>query len=198
MNELNVTKKVFKPGLEIDLIEKCLWILCEKGNFATMTKVKVDHFKSLRQSLTVLLEMNFPMLISIESKLAAYHHVVVVWKEMVIDYESMLTYPSIEDSLRQICGVNTTFIGIRSGYGIFPSTQISKLLENANIIDWGSREYYKPKSAVREYFYLGNKSRIYVSSTSVILEYILSLKYFPNFFSGKVQNNLVKFSPEDL
>jgi hypothetical protein len=45
------------------------------------------------------------MLISIESKLATYHHMVVVWKEMVIDYEFIFTYPLTEDSLRQICGV---------------------------------------------------------------------------------------------
>jgi hypothetical protein len=49
------------------------------------------------------------MLISVESKLATYHHVVVVWREMVIDYESMYTYPLTKDTLRQICGVNTTF-----------------------------------------------------------------------------------------
>jgi hypothetical protein len=27
LNESNMPKKDFKPGLEIDLIEKCLWIL---------------------------------------------------------------------------------------------------------------------------------------------------------------------------
>jgi hypothetical protein len=62
------------------------------------------------------------MLISVESKFATYHHVVVVWREMVIDYESMYTYPLTEDTLRQICGVNTTFQQISCGYGILPST----------------------------------------------------------------------------
>jgi hypothetical protein len=50
--------------------------------------------------LTVLLAIKFPMLISVESKLAIYHHVVVVWREMVIDYESMYMYPLIEDTLQ--------------------------------------------------------------------------------------------------
>jgi hypothetical protein len=49
------------------------------------------------------------MLISVESKPAAYQHVVVAWREMVIDYESKYTYPLTEDTLRQICSVNTTF-----------------------------------------------------------------------------------------
>ncbi len=37
----------------------------------------------------MLLELKSPMSISVESKLATYHHVVVVWREMVIDYESI-------------------------------------------------------------------------------------------------------------
>ncbi len=51
----------------------------------------------------------FPMLISVENKFATYHNVVVVWREMVIDYESMYTYALTEDTLNQICSVNTTF-----------------------------------------------------------------------------------------
>ena len=43
----------------------------------------------MKQSLNALLEIKFPMLILVESKLATYHHVVIVWREMVIDYESM-------------------------------------------------------------------------------------------------------------
>ncbi len=65
-------------------------------------KIFYKHFQCLKQSLKALLDIKFPMLISAESKFATYHHVVVVWREMVIDYES---YPLTEDTLRQICGV---------------------------------------------------------------------------------------------
>jgi hypothetical protein len=92
------------------------------------------------------------MLILIESKPVTYHYVVVFWQQRVIGYESMFTYPLAEESLRQMCGVNTTFTGISSGYVIFPSKQINKSSENGNIIDWGLREHYKPGSAVKEYF----------------------------------------------
>jgi hypothetical protein len=102
LNESNVPIKVFQPGLE-----KHMCILHEKFNFATTTKVKVNCFKSLKPSPAALLEMKFPMLISVESKLATYHHVVVVWQQRVIDYESMFTYPLTEEYLRQICGVNS-------------------------------------------------------------------------------------------
>jgi hypothetical protein len=72
--------------------------------------------------LAALLEIKFPVLISAESKLAINHHVVVVWREMVIDYELMYMYPLTEDTLRQISGINTTFQRISCGYGISPST----------------------------------------------------------------------------
>ena len=122
LKESYVPKAVLKPSLGINLIQKCLWILRKKFKFQTTKKISYKHFQCLKQSLKVLLEIKFPILISVESKFATYHHVVVVWKEMVIDYESMYTYPLTEDALRQICSVNTTFQRISCGYGILPST----------------------------------------------------------------------------
>jgi hypothetical protein len=95
----------------------------------------------LKQSLTVLLEIEFPMLISVESKLASYHHVIVVWREMVIDEESMYTYPLTKDTSRQTFGVNTTFQRISCGYGILPSKICKALEANQYNQDWGTVEY---------------------------------------------------------
>ena len=78
------------------------------------------------------------MLISVESKLATYHHVVVVWRQMVIDYESMYMYLLTEDTLRQICGINTTFQQISCGYGILLLKFCKALQANQNIQDWGT------------------------------------------------------------
>ncbi len=101
-----------------------------------------------------------PMLISVESKFATYHHVVVVWREMVIDYESMYTYPLTEDTLRQICGANTTFQRISCGYGILPSTICKTFEANQNIQDWGTEEYFKQGSSIREYFHWRQQGEI--------------------------------------
>ena len=109
LNESFVPRAVLSPSLGMDSIQKCLWILSKKFKFQATKKINYKHFQCLKQSLKVLLEIKFLMLISVESKFATYHHVVAVWREMVIDYESMYTYPSTEDTLRQICGVNTTF-----------------------------------------------------------------------------------------
>ncbi len=83
------------------------------------------------------------MLISVESKIATYHHVVVVWRQMVIDYESMNRYHLTEDTLRQICGVNTTFQRISWEYGILPLTTCKTFEANQYIQDWGTEEYFK-------------------------------------------------------
>ena len=93
------------------------------------------------------------MLISVESKFTTYHHVVVVWREMVIDYESMYRYPLTEDTLRRICGVNITFQQISCGYGILPSTICKKIEANQNTKDWGTEKYFKQGSSIREYFH---------------------------------------------
>jgi hypothetical protein len=107
MESLNESNVPIKPSLGINSIQKCLWILRKKFKFWTTKKLNIKQFQCLKQSLTALLEIKFPMLISVESKLATYHHVVVVWREMVIDYESMYTYPLTDDTLMQICGVNS-------------------------------------------------------------------------------------------
>ncbi len=153
LNESYVPKAVLKPSLGIDLIQKCLWILRKKFNSQTTKKMNYKHFQCLKQSLKVLLEIKFPILISVESKFPTYHHVVVVWREMVIDYESLFTYPLTKDTLRQICDVNTTFQRISCGYDILPSKICKGLKVNQNIQDWGTEEYFKQWSSVRNYFY---------------------------------------------
>ncbi len=153
LNESLVPKAVLTPSLGINLIQKCLWIPRKKFKFQTTQKINYKHFQCLEQSLKALLEIIFPMLISVESKFATYHHVVVVWRQMVIDYESMYRYPLTEDTLRQICGVNTTFQQISCGYGILPSTICEKIEANQYIQDWGTEKYFKQGSSIREYFH---------------------------------------------
>ncbi len=102
LNESLVLRAVLSPSLGINLIQKCLWILGKMFKFQTTKTKNYKHFQCLKQSLKALLEIKFPMLISVESKFATYHHVVVVWRQIVIEYESMHTYPLTEDTLRQI------------------------------------------------------------------------------------------------
>jgi hypothetical protein len=153
LNETFVPKAVLIPSLGSNSIQKCLWILRKRFKFQTTQKNNYKHFQCLKQSLKALLEIKFPMLISVESKFATYHHVVVVWRAMIIEYESMYTYPLTEDTLRQICGINTTFQRISCGYVILPSTICKTFEANQNIQDWGIADLYKPGSSMRDYFH---------------------------------------------
>jgi hypothetical protein len=76
----------------------------------------------------------FPTIISVHSKCAVYNHVVVVWQGQVLDYESEIIYMLTEDSLHQMCGVNTTFSHISCGYGLFPPKSIRAM--SPEITDW--------------------------------------------------------------
>ena len=108
----------------------------------------------MTQSLKALAEIKFPMLISVQSSQAIYKHVVVVWRNKIIDFECMHTYPLTEESLRQVCGVHTTFHRIVRGYGIFPSKEIRLSPKNAYVQDWGMDGFYNKDGAVRRYFML--------------------------------------------
>jgi hypothetical protein len=145
-----VPKKVQKS---FDSIEKCLWILRKQFNFLTTSKLDLKRLTSLKQTLKMLEQMKFPVLIGVSSTQSCYDHAVIVWNGIVIDYESMYTYPLTEDSLRQVCGTNTTFQKVTSGYGLFPPTDLRKKVNKLNVTDWGMTEFYKPDdSSIRGYF----------------------------------------------
>ncbi len=78
----------------------------------------------MKQSLKTLLEIKFPVIISVQAQCATYKHEVVIWRKMVIDYESKYIYPLTEDSLRQVCGLTITFQCITSWYGFVLSRHI--------------------------------------------------------------------------
>ncbi len=62
------------------------------------------------------------------------------------------TFPLTNDSLRQICGVNTAFVGISYGHGIFPPNHIQNSMDNISIEDWGINKYNIKGSSIRKYF----------------------------------------------
>jgi hypothetical protein len=66
--------------------------------------------------------------------------------------ESKFSFPLTNESLRQICGGNTTFAGISCGYGIFPPKDICNSMDNISIEEWGINKYYIKDSSIRKYF----------------------------------------------
>ncbi len=141
LGESSVPKTVLQSVGEFDSIQKSLWILCKRIKFSTTSLFRIECFKNLQKAITILKNMKFPLIISVMGTHACYHHVIVIWRGMLVDYESKYTFPLTIDSLRQICGVNTTFAGISCGYGIFPPIHICNSMDNISIEDWGINEY---------------------------------------------------------
>ena len=110
--------KVIKSS---DVIEKCLWILRKQFKFVTTRKLNLKRLtslnqtlcQSLKQTLNMLEQMKFPVLIGVSSTLLSYDHVVVIWNGIVIDYKSMYTYPLTEESLRQV-GFSNDYFWLRT------------------------------------------------------------------------------------
>ncbi len=124
----------------------------QKFNFSTTSALRINCFQVLQVAVNVLKMMKFPLIILVKGTHACYHHVVLIWRGMIIDYESKYTFPFTNDSLRQICGVNTTFVGISCGYGIFPPNHIRNSIDNVSVEDWGINEYNIKGSSTRKYF----------------------------------------------
>jgi hypothetical protein len=152
LGESSVPRTVLKSGGECDSIQKSLWILFKKIKFSTTNLFRIECFKNLQKAINILRNMKFPLIISVMGTHACYHHVVVIWRWMIIDYESEYTFPLTNDSFTQICGVNTTFAGIMCGYGIFPPNHIQNSMDNISIEDWGINEYNIKGSSIRKYF----------------------------------------------
>ncbi len=122
--ESSVPKAVLKSVGECDSIQNSPWILCKKIKFSTTSALQIKCFQDLQEAINNLRIMKFPLIISVMGTHACYHHVVVIWRGVIIDYESKYTFSLTNDSLRQICGVNTTFVGISCGYGMYPPNHI--------------------------------------------------------------------------
>ncbi len=132
--------------------KKVLWILCKKIKFSTTSLFRAKCFKNLQKAITILRNMKFSLIISVMGTHACYHHVDVIQRGMIIDYASKYTFPLANNSLRQICGVNTTFAEISCGNGIFPPTHIHNSMDNIFIEDWGINKYNIKGNSIRKYF----------------------------------------------
>jgi hypothetical protein len=87
LGEIFVPEAVQKHGGKYDSIEKCLWILRKKINFTTTSKLKTSLFQSFKEMIDFLSLVKSPVLIAVKGTHACYHHVVVIWKQMVIEFE---------------------------------------------------------------------------------------------------------------
>jgi hypothetical protein len=135
LNDKKVPNGVIKGNLEVDSIEKCLWIPQKKFHFAATKPLNTSSFQCVKQSLKALLEIKFPVIILVQAQCATYNHVVVIWRKMAIDYESKYIYPLTDVIL--LPHFSGLFVGVASFHrGKFATHQrmcISKIGVHQNI-----------------------------------------------------------------
>ena len=106
-----------------------------------MSPLKTARFNNVGHAVKALSMIPFPMLISFIGSNATYNHAVVIWQNMIIDYEAVYAYPLTDSSLIQICRVNTRYQGIHFGVGIYPSSNMCNLDANRTVMNWGWKDY---------------------------------------------------------
>ncbi len=106
-------------------------------------KAQPEEVDFSQKTLTMLKQVKFPVLIGIWSTQTCYDRVIVIWNGIVIDYESMYTYPLTKESLTQVCGTIITFQKVTSGYGLFTPKNLRKNVNELHVTDWGITELYK-------------------------------------------------------
>ncbi len=97
--------------------------------------------------MSYLSRLKHPVIILVNSNLANYEHVVIVWHNMIVDYELEYTYKLTEDLLRQLCGDNITFQQIITGYGFFSPKDVRELYTSIDVSNWRISQYYDDKKS---------------------------------------------------
>ncbi len=109
VGETFVPKNVYKKGGGVDSIEKSIWVLHKKFHFIFTSRMKESSFKNLQNTMNFFSNVKFPVIVAVRGTFACYHHVIVVWNNVVYDYELKNRYPLTNETLTQVCGENTTF-----------------------------------------------------------------------------------------
>ena len=117
----------------------------ELGNFYPDFKSCVKYFKDnncnvvmigkfgLTRSLTLVIDLlrsvTFPAMVSLKSDVSPDNHVVCVWLNHIIDYESQFTYELSVDGLSHACGPNTVLVQILEICFIRPTKRMRRWYE---------------------------------------------------------------------
>jgi hypothetical protein len=119
----------------LDPFEKCIWILEKKFNCRRFGYLNTDHFKTSASVVEKLKQVHLPVLMSVVGKHSMYNHVVVIWRDMIIDFESRHVPTLCVRNVEQICGPKNPFLKISRGCMILPSRKMKYSVGDRS--DWG-------------------------------------------------------------
>ena len=100
----NIQKRIVDQRYGIDPIEKCMWILqtkfaCHHFGYSLNT----DRFATASMVFENLRLIQLPIILSVIGKESHYNHVVVMWRNEIIDFENKVKYPLNVANAKNIC-----------------------------------------------------------------------------------------------
>jgi hypothetical protein len=134
---LEVLPKRILLGHEIDPFEKCIWILETRFNCRRMRPVNLSRLTSSTAVVHFLQQLQLPVLLSVVGHGTFYNHVVVAWRNEIIDFETSHTYAVTVKSIENICGVRNPFVRICRACVICPSKAMKRAV--GDLTDWGEK-----------------------------------------------------------
>jgi hypothetical protein len=140
--ETTILPKRILLGQEIDPFEKCIWILETRFNCRRMRPVNISRLISSTAVVQFLHQLKLPVVLSVVGHGTFYNHVVVAWRNEIIDFETSHTYAVTVKNIENICGVKNPFVRICRACVICPSKTMKRAV--GDMTDWGE------KSAVEE------------------------------------------------
>ena len=102
-----------------DDFKKCLWILHHHG-------YQYKKMKSKQSSLATLINFGFPVIGILKGTNMTRDHVIGIWQNKIIDYESEHTYPLTLNNLNYACGNGCEFLVLVRPFAVFPPKSIRK------------------------------------------------------------------------
>jgi hypothetical protein len=135
MNARSIPKIVKSKTGQIDAVEKCMWILEKCFNCGRSLYLNPESFQTTQTLVSNLSKISFPVIVSVVGRYSSYNHVVVVWKNMIIDIEHEYPFALTVDSVDSLAGKKNPFHKLVRGIGILPSRAMKKM--NEDYSDWG-------------------------------------------------------------
>ena len=123
----------------INDFKKCIWILRQNGNYVAR-KVKKGHLRcSANEWVRILDGFNLPVIATLNGLDMTREHVIAIWQNQIVDYESKYTYPLTVDNLHYSCGVGCQFDGFVGVTVLFPprSIQMRYTCKDGTLYKWG-------------------------------------------------------------
>jgi len=121
----------------LDPIEKCMWIHEKKFNCRRFGYLNTVRCNTPAKLVEYLHQIQLPVILSVVGKNSLFNHVVVVWRDYVIDFEEQAKYLLSISNVANICGPKNQFLKVSRGHVMLPSRNMKSAVGDHS--DWGEK-----------------------------------------------------------